>query len=208
MLFNYSFIKLNIIMENEEKQMTGEESLRIISEMINKTKVNISQGSFHLLFWGWLIFTCSLSDYLITRLTSLTHPYYVWFLVIPGIFVSLIYGITTGRRAKVLTYAERIYMWTWIGFLGAFIALFFIQSKNLEQVGKYILLLAGFATFVSGSIIRFRPLIFGGICFWIIGAALSFAGPSIAPLGMPLAVITGYLIPGYMLKNKIRHDKV
>ena len=35
--------------------MTGEESLRIITEMINKTKVNIRQGSFHLLFWGWLI---------------------------------------------------------------------------------------------------------------------------------------------------------
>src|ERR1035437_5567704 len=47
-------IKLIIIMENEEKMMTGEESLRIITEMINKTKVNISQGSFHLLFWGWL----------------------------------------------------------------------------------------------------------------------------------------------------------
>jgi hypothetical protein len=39
-------------MENEEKMMTGEESLRIITEMINKTKFNIRQGSFHLLFWG------------------------------------------------------------------------------------------------------------------------------------------------------------
>ena len=56
MFFKYSFIKVNIIMETEEKMMTGEESLRIISEMINKTKVNIRQGSFHLLFWGWLVF--------------------------------------------------------------------------------------------------------------------------------------------------------
>ncbi len=31
-------------MENEEKMMTGEESLKIITEMINKTKVNIKQG--------------------------------------------------------------------------------------------------------------------------------------------------------------------
>lgn len=52
-MFNiYSFIKINNIMENEEKLMTGEESLRIITEMINKTKVNIRQSSFHLLFWG------------------------------------------------------------------------------------------------------------------------------------------------------------
>jgi len=30
-------------MENEEKMMSGEESLRIITEMINKTKVNVRQ---------------------------------------------------------------------------------------------------------------------------------------------------------------------
>ena len=195
-------------MENEEKMMTGEESLRIITEMINKTKVNISQGSFHLLFWGWLIFLCSISDFLLTRFTGLVHTYYVWFLVIPGIFVSMIYGFVKGRKAIVRTYAERVYMWIWIGFLAAFISLFVIQSKNMEAVGQYILLLAGFATFVSGIIIRFRPLIIGGISFWIIAIAVSFSGPSIAPLGMPLAVITGYLIPGYMLKNRVGHDKV
>jgi len=195
-------------METMEKEMTGEESLSIITEMINKTKVNISQGSFHLLLWGWLIFLCSLSDYILMRFTGFAHPYYVWFLVIPGVFVSVIYGFIMGRKAKVHTYAEMIYMWTWMGFLAAFVALFIIQSNRLDIVGQYILLLAGFATFVSGFIIKFRPLIFGGVCFWIIAVAVSFAGPSIAPLGMPLAVITGYLIPGYMLKNKFEHDKV
>jgi len=195
-------------METMEKEMTGEESLSIITEMINKTKVNISQGSFHLLFWGWLILVCSIADPLLTKFTSYPHPYYVWFLVIPGVFVSVIYGFIMGRKAKVHTYAEMIYMWTWMGFLAAFVALFIIQSNRLDIVGQYILLLAGFATFVSGFIIKFRPLIFGGVCFWIIAVAVSFAGPSIAPLGMPLAVITGYLIPGYMLKNKFEHDKV
>ncbi|HNR40962.1 MAG TPA: hypothetical protein PKL65_01915 [Bacteroidales bacterium] len=38
--------------------------------MINRTKVNIRQGSFHLLFWGWLIFFCSLGEYLLVRLTA------------------------------------------------------------------------------------------------------------------------------------------
>ena len=47
-------------MENDEKMMTGEESLKIITEMLNRTRVNFRQGSFHLLFWGWLIIICSL----------------------------------------------------------------------------------------------------------------------------------------------------
>jgi hypothetical protein len=48
-------------MENEEKLMTGEESLKVITAMINKTRINVIQSSFHLLFWGWLILACSIS---------------------------------------------------------------------------------------------------------------------------------------------------
>jgi hypothetical protein len=195
-------------MENEEKMMTGEESLRIITEMINKTKVNIRQGSFHLLFWGWLIFVCSLSEYLLMIFAGYTHHYYVWFFTIPGIFVSLIYGFVTGRKEKVHTYADKLYMWTWLGFLVAAIVLFVVHSKSLGTVAPYILLLAGFPTFISGFIIKFKPLIIGGICFWIMALAVNFAGPSLSPLGMPIAVLTGYLIPGYMLKKRVGHDKV
>ena len=195
-------------MENEEKMMTGEESLRIITEMINKTKVNISQGSFHLLFWGWLLTGCSLSEWIITKFSSYPHPYYVWFLVIPGSFVSVIYGAVNGRKAKVHTYADMLYMWTWIGFLFTAIALFIVQSDKMENITPYILLLAGLPTFLSGFIVKFKPLITGGICFWVIAILVHFAGPSLALLGTPLAVLTGYLIPGYMLKNKINHDKI
>jgi len=195
-------------MENDEKMMTGEESLKIITEMINRTKVNIRQGSFHLLFWGWLITVCSLSEWLIAKLSSYPHPYYVWILVIPGAFVSMIYGAVTGRKAKVQTYADKLYMWTWIGFLFAAIVLFIVQSDRMENVTPYILLLAGFPTFLSGFIVKFKPLIAGGICFWVIAILVHFAGPSLALLGTPVAMFTGYLIPGYMLRNKVNHDTV
>jgi len=195
-------------MENNEKMMTGEESLKIITEMINKTKVNVSQGSFHLLFWGWLIFAISLSEYLLANFTGFSHPYYVWMLVIPGVFVSMVYGFINGRKALVHTYAEMVYMWTWMAFLFAAIVLFIVHSRSLETVAPYILLLAGIPTFISGFIIKFRPLIAGGLCFWIIALVISFTGPSIAPLGIPVAMLIGYLIPGYMLKNKTDHDKV
>lgn len=195
-------------MENNEKMMTGEESLKIITEMINRTKVNIRQGSFHLLLWGWLLTVCSLSEWLIMKLTSYPHPYYVWFLVIPGTFVSMIYGAVNGRKAKVHTYADILYMWTWIGFFFAAIVLFIVQSDKMENVTPYILLLAGFPTFLSGFIVKFKPLIVGGVCFWVIAILVHFAGPPLALLGTPLAMLTGYLIPGYMLRNKTDHDKV
>jgi hypothetical protein len=195
-------------MENEEKQMTGEESLRIITEMINKTKMNISQGSFHLLFWGWLVFVCSLTDYLAGSLTTYSHPYYVWFLVIPGVFVSLIYGFVKGRKASVHTYADKLYLWIWMGFLISALVLFTLMSDKLWLVGPFILLLAGYATFASGIILKFKPLIIGGITFWIFALIARFAGGVIEHLALPAAMLTGYLIPGYLLRRRKGHDTV
>lgn len=195
-------------MESGEKMMSGEESLRIISEMINKTKVNIRQGSFHLLFWGWLIFICSLSEYILDRLTDYASPWYVWFFVIPGVFVSMIYGWVNGRKTMVRTYADMIYVWTWMGFLFSSIVLFIIVSKNMASVAPFILTLAAIPTFVSGFIIKFKPLIIGGISFWFFALIAHFGGQNIAPLAVPVAMLTGYLIPGYLLKSKVGHDKV
>lgn len=195
-------------MENEEKLMTGEESLKIITDMINKTKVNIRQSSFHLLLWGWLIFICSLSEYLLLKFSDYATPWYVWFFVIPGVFVSLIYGFVTGRKAKVHTYADMIYMCTWLAFLVAAVVLFIIVSKNMESIAPFILTLAAMPTFISGCIIRFKPLIYGGASFWILALVAYFAGPSVAPLAVPVAMLAGYLIPGYILRKRVNNDTV
>lgn len=195
-------------MQNTEKSMTGEESLRIISEMINRTKVNIRQGSFHLLFWGWLIFFCSLGEYVLVRFTDLDNPWLVWLLVIPGAFVSFIYGYVKGKSSPFHTYADMIYMWTWIGFFIATIVLFIIISDRLESVAPYILTLAGIPTFISGFIVRFNPLIAGGISFWIFALVSYFAGPAAGPLAVPAAMLTGYLIPGYLLKRRVDHGTI
>jgi len=195
-------------MENEEKLMTGEESLRIITDMISKTKVNISQGSFHLLLWGWLIFFCSLAEYLLWQLTDFASPWLVWLLVIPGVFVSLIYGFAKGRKEVVFTYATSIYVWTWMAFLFASIVLFIVVWENMQFVAPLILTLAAMAAFISGIIIKFRPLIIGAITFWIFALVAHFAGPSIAPLAVPAAMLTGYLIPGYILKYRKNHGTI
>jgi hypothetical protein len=195
-------------MENEEKVMTGEESLRIISEMINKTKFDIRQGSFYLLFWGWVVFVCSLSEFLIRKFTTLNHSYYVWFLVVPAVLVSSIYGFIKGRKTSVTTYTGTLYKWIWLGFMISATVLFIVHSKSMYSVAPYILLLAGLPTFLSGFLIKFKPLIAGGLCFWVITLVIYFAGPSSYSLGSAIAMLLGYLIPGYMLKNRVDHDAV
>lgn len=201
-------VKICIIMETNEKILTGEESLKIITEMIGKTKSNMRQNSFHLLFWGWLIFACSASEYILYNFTDFSHPWYVWFFVIPGVFVSLIYGFVKGRREKVFTYADMVYMWTWMAFMITSVIMFIFLVDRPGSYAQFILLLAGFPTFISGIVIKFRPLIIGGIIFWAFSLVANFAGPQLSSLAMPVAVITGYLIPGYLLRKKVDYEKV
>ncbi|MGQ9620351.1 MAG: hypothetical protein ACUVTX_05130 [Bacteroidales bacterium] len=195
-------------MENEEKMMSGEESLSIITEMINKTKSDIRQAIFHLLLWGWLLLGCSISEYLLYKFTDFATPWYVWFFVIPGVFVSMIYGYLTGRKLRFYTYASMIYMWTWISFLFAAVVLFIIQAKNMELFPSLVLTLAGMSTFISGVIIKFKPLILGGLSFWIFALVAHFAGYDISSISFPAAMLTGYLIPGYILKIKKGNNEV
>jgi len=202
------FIKLSIIMETEEKNLTGRESLQIITGMINKTKVSIQQSSFHLLFWGWLIFGCSLSEYLLWKFTDFASPWYVWFFVIPGVFVSLIYGYKKGRQEKMITYATMIYVRTWIAFLIASVVLTVVLWKKMELFAPLILTMAAIPLLISGYIIKYKPLILGAVTFWIFALIAHFGGPDISSVSVSAAMLTGYLIPGYLLKKKTDHDTV
>jgi len=190
-------------MESREKTLSSEKSLEIISDMINRTKMNIRHGAFHLLFWGWLVALLSLSEYILDMFTDFKHPWWVWGLTIPGIFVSMIYGYRHGSREVVQSYTERIYKWIWFAFMISIATLFVFMGVEdmMHKVGPFILLFAALAVFLSGIVIKFKPLIFGAICIWAFSVFGIFAGPSIAPLAVPAAVITGYLVPGYMLKN-------
>jgi hypothetical protein len=193
-------------MENEEKLMTGEESLKVITAMINKTRVSVMQSSFHLLFWGWLIFACSLSEFLLYKFTNFTNAWYVWFFVIPGVFVSMIYGFTKGRKASLHTYAEGIYVWVWMAFLIASVVLFIVHSSQMESISKYILLVAAMPTFISGIVLKFKPLVWGGVSMWVLALTAHFGGDIVSGLSVPVAMITGYLLPGYLLRKKGSHE--
>ena len=95
-------------MENEEKLMTGEEGFRVIAEMINKTRVSVTQASFHLLLWGWLVFACSLLEFLLRKYAGWAESWQVWYAVIAGVIVSFAYGFAKGKKERIFTYGTKI----------------------------------------------------------------------------------------------------
>jgi len=193
-------------MENEEKLMTGEDSLRVITEMINKTRVSVAQASFHLLLWGWLIFACSLSEFLLWKYAGWANSWYVWFATIAGVFVSLTYGFVKGKRERIFTYGTKIYVWTWIAFLVASVVFFIVFQVETGSAGKYMLLIAAIPLLISGVILNFRPMMLGAVAFWLLALVAHFGGDTISGLAMPVAMVIGYLVPGYLLRKRGSHD--
>ena len=188
----------------KKDNLSQQESLSIITSMINQAKSNVDQSSFHLLLWGWIIFTASLGHFVLLKFTSIENTHYAWLLVIPGAFTSFIYGWRTGSRKKVSTYADRIYMWIWVAFFIVFTIMFTLFSGMRGEINPLILLFAGYATFLSGQVLKFKPLIFGGILFWIFAVLAYLVQNEYSLLITALSVLTGYLIPGYLLKAKVK----
>ncbi len=188
-------------MEKEQKELSNKESLDIIVSMINQAQVNFRQSSFHLLLWGWIIFTASIGHFLLLKFTDMEHPEYAWAITLPAMIVSIIYGTIIGKKAKLTTYADRLYMMVWMGFIISLtILLIFTDNKGMPV----ILLFTGYATFMSGAILKFKPLIAGGILFWLFAILSFIIDNEYILLVNGISVLTGYLIPGYMLKYKVK----
>jgi hypothetical protein len=196
-------------MDTADKNFSPQESLLLIQSMINKTKENLGQGGFHLLLWGWLTFAAILGQYVLKVIFNYRHHYIVFLLTFIGIGVSLMYS--RKRKEKyVRTYVGESMKNLWIGLGISFFILSFLFA-NIEGgwffCYPFFILLYGLGTFVSGMILRFRPLIIGGIFNWILSMASVFFDFDNQMLFAAAALLTSYIIPGHLLSSKKYHDK-
>jgi len=183
-----------------EKELKPEESLKIIEQMIQKTKANLHDSSFYFLLWGWIILIAVIGQSLLERFTNYDKTYLMWLLVIPGIIATAVYGAINGKKAKIESHLDRLNFINWMIFLGSyFIILIFMKELNYK-ISPIIFVLAGNATLITGFIIKFRPLIIGGLVFWV-GVFCQFLLPhELLEFVFPFIIIFGYLVPGYLLK--------
>ena len=79
--------------------------------------------------------------------------------------------------------------------------LIFMNSINYN-INPLIMMFAAMATFLSGIVLKFKPLKIGGILFWILAIVAFLSSYENQMLIAAISLVTGYLIPGYMLKNR------
>ena len=194
-------------METKNDNLSAQESIDLITNMINQAKGNAGRSSFYFLIWGWAIAICNFGMYGMLKFSD--YPSYapiVWMLCIPTWIVTIIYGRNIQKTRKVITHLDKISMWIWICMTISIAPAWIFGAKINWMVNAIILMQAGGATFVSGIIVRFRPLLIGGITFWIAGLLCYFVDMADQYLIGGISMILGYLIPGYLLRNQKEGD--
>ncbi|MCE2996679.1 MAG: hypothetical protein ACK5RG_15120 [Cyclobacteriaceae bacterium] len=190
-------------METKNDNLSPQQSLDLIASMINQAKGNVGRSSFYFLLWGWLIAFCNFGMYIVLTFTDYgEYAPSVWLLCIPAWAISAMYGRRESKTKMVQTHLDRISMWVWICMAIVITPAWVFGGKINWMMNAIILMPVGAATFLSGIIVRFNPLLAGGVVFWISGIACYFVNSTDQYLIGGIAMIFGYLVPGYMLRNQ------
>ena len=115
----------------------------------------------------------------------------------------MVVGARQGRKEPVANPMDRVVGWVWGAFVITMLLLIFAFTSNGRDPGAAITLLTALPTFLTGQIMRFKPLVIGGIVFWIAGTVMAFSGdPLVVVSAYCLSMVFGYIVPGVLLKRQ------
>lgn len=189
-------------MSTHEQQMTPQQSLDLINDMIARAKKSFQKMSFYFLLWGVLLILAGVSQFVLSEVFNYKHAYIGWpILGTLGGIIAGIHGAREGKKAGASTFTDRVMAFLWGSFTVSLVLVIIGAVISKADPGPYIMIMTGVPTFVSGGIMNFKPLVVGGILFWLIGLASFFAPMEYRPLIFSFAILCGYIIPGLMLKR-------
>lgn len=147
--------------------MNHSEQLNLINDAINKTKEQLKPTSVNFIFWGILITLMSLIHYLFPEfIQKTTYSSLIFWTIIPviGMVLTIVYNIKTGIRMGYETHIGRALKLVWSVFNVAWIVLIIMAFFKKQNPVQDILFLLGVILLISALLIRFKPLIIGGVC--------------------------------------------
>ena len=194
----------------DKNNLTPEESFDLINKAISNFKVNYKESAKTFLLWGWILTLASFSNFIILKILHSKEAYelmglyslgnWVVFSLIGFIFLFFMVR-KINKEKKVYSHLESYIKNLWIVTAASFFIAILLCIKLEIAPPPIMLLIGGIATTTSGLLIKFKPLIIGGIAFFIFSIATTFVSNEYIALIVGAAIICGYLIPGYLLKS-------
>jgi len=213
-----------------ETKLTEQESLAIISKMIEQARNNFQKGSGNSMIFVGLsvaftaIFNVILALIFLKKGISPNFSFWIWCIMIPVIYINNLIKKKLNKEYMVKTHIDSIINATWkaysyscfvfltvifgIGFGNKFYGLFIL-------INPVILILMGLAEFVIAKVCRFKPYRYGAVVMWIGALAcmvvtIMFRN-SIVIIQffiLALCMIRGFVVPGYQLNKLAKEENV
>jgi hypothetical protein len=193
----------------EDENFSGRQSLEVIESMINKAKNQFSENGTLYLLWGWWVFACSIIEFILINVMHYELHWIVWWSFILVLGYQFFYLRKKIRQQRVRTYTDEIIGFVWITFLILMMLIVYLIARiddpnKIALIDPAFLVLYGMPTFLSGIILKFKPLIIGGIGCWLLSIITTFISPEYHLLFLPVAMIIAWIIPGYLLRKKYK----
>jgi hypothetical protein len=208
-----------------ETKLTEQQSLEVISEMINRARTNIQKGSANnMIYNGYAVALVAIANFILLYFLPAADrnwSYMVWWLMIPSSCINHFIKRKIGRSGIVKTQIDGIIHSIWRGFsisvVILLITLFSVAFVFQEWSPTYlitpgIMILVAIAEFILAKACRYKPFFWGAVYFWI-GALLCTFTYCVLKRGdlhfliLAVCMIAGFVIPGYML-NKLAEKHV
>ena len=184
----------------QNKEMSAQQSLQLISEIFNSSRKEILRGSAkYFMLWGVLLTLTSLVVYLLWHFTGKPQWNFLWF-AMPAIGYPAAALMGKYNKAVPQNEVSKMLSGVW-GVFGAFaitlsaVAVFLVPM----HVTLIIAILLGLAECLSGVLLKNWPVILGGFLLGVGGAVFAMLVKSDAQLlvftlGGVLLAVTGFIM--------------
>lgn len=194
----------------DKNKLTPEEGFNIINQAIANLRMNYREYANIFLLWGWILMLASVSNFIILKLLLSKEAYELMGLYslgnwavfgIIGFIILFFMNRKIDKNKIVYNHLESYIKKLWMVAAGSFLIATLVCIKLEIMPPPIMLLIAGIATTTSGLFLKFKPLIIGGMSFFVFSIVTTFVLNEYIALIVGVAIICGYLIPGYLLKS-------
>jgi hypothetical protein len=192
----------------KEKELSGQESLQLITQMISRAKNDYIETGVSALLWGGIITFCALVSFLNAYLLHWDALHFVWLLTIIAVIPQIIIARRERKERKHRGHDDRIMGGIWLSFAAAMFLMSYIEIGNQwpAPVAVY-LTIYGIPTFTTGYGKRFRPMVIGGIACWVLAILSTFTPYPWSMLHLAAAAQLAWFIPGLILRKRYLKER-
>lgn len=198
-------------METSQSQDFDEKrSMQLIHEMLQVSKRKFQSDGILMIVWGWIMTIHYLLSFVLgnSNLTNqLRHgiKYVITGLIFIGFAYTLFYILK--QRKKVQTYIGVSLRYVWVAMFFSLVLVNVIQFRVLNEINfelqhPIFMVIIAFATVVTGGILRYKLIVFGGVAFALLALISSHLPLNNQLLLESIAWLIAFVIPGHILYSK------